>query len=807
MLQPNLQALQSTAARHGNSTSKVPDLPRWDSAEKDEKRCRALMHSYSTAGQLNANSNSSNSTDKSRWAGGKGEADVKRLYTLAELTATFQLPQSVRVVDGYDGPIEASKIPPDTILLVCLKKETNVVVAEDQYQMTFSIPRESSFMYSPLDPTYGVQGHVYSSVDEMLACNELPKVVHIDANTAFTLRLHSGDQLIFPVKKEPNTFGKSCLVCYDQKENKFTLPANQCGSFSTKPAEIKMYMNDCIRFIRKFPITVALCDVNNLMPANTSRCFFTLTATKTEESVVVKTKSKGEAAAAAKVIEVALDVPVKLQCLQIAQRSKADAKQVCDSYQNSAVENHWNTALTKSAYQLQHQLYKNVKVQSASPSKHLPSVSDAQQRPTSYEPLYENLVDYQKAPPPKSPNPQRLQAINDSSQGYQSRRRSQTTNESVRQSVAKPQRSQITDDSGHGYQLTPKLQKSQTNATNNNGQGLNQSRKSTSLPSEVKLSVKKDTHNVSHSKVTRNATSPQPPHDQLSLTVASLQPTRHVASTRPISQAASLQPTRKVTPPQPAHNVAPPQPPCAITRPQPTPVTALPQPTSNPQPTQPNSTHSSTTENEQSEEIYTMIPGELEPEEDYVDVVNPIPSQPTAKVQTQLLQQKQQQQQKHKQQQKEQNEHQRIQKLEASNEELRMQLTQVTTQLMQVTTQMTQLESSVAQILQLVVTRKPEDNIKQLSFLDADKVVAMLQAMGLSMYEHIFKEHKVDGQKMTRLDVKKLAQYGITNPQDQTKLTDVIKGTVSPLSYLLHQPASSSINDDTYDNYVRFTKS
>ena len=201
------------------------------------------------------------------------------------------------------------------------------------------------------------------------------------------------------------------------------------------------------------------------------------------------------------------------------------------------------------------------------------------------------------------------------------------------------------------------------------------------------------------------------------------------------------------------------------------------------------------TDDEQNEEIYTVIPStELEDEDadEYVHVISP----PVA-TNSELFQHQQKQIQKL----TASNE-----KLAASNEELRAQLRQVTTQLTQVTSQVIQLEASVAQILQLVVTRKPEDNVKQLSFLDSEKVLMMLQAMGLSMYEHIFREHKVDGAKMTRLDTKKLSQYGITNPQDLTKLTDVIKGTISPLSYLLRQPATSSNSDDTYDNYVRFTK-
>ena len=669
-------------------------------------------------------------SDKSPRAG-KEEDRYRKFYSLAELTNAFELPQSVRVVEGYQGPTEASNISQDSILLVCFKKETKVVLAEDTYHQTrYSIPRESTFIYIPLDPTYGIQGHVYGSVEEMLCCSELPKAVHIDAKTAFTLRLHSGDQLIFPARKEPNTFGKSCLICYDQKDNKFTLPASQYGSFSTKPDDIRMYMDDCIKFIRKFPFTVALCDINNTMPPDTNGSFLTLTAVKSEESVVVKTKSKGEEAAA-KVIEIPLDISIKVQCLQTAPpRSKIEAKEVLNTYQNSMVENRCNMAKTESSYQLQHLLYMNVKVPSTTTQpeaymtkqRTLPSISedDKRKRYTSYEPVYENLVDHQTLPP-KPPKPQRSQ--ND----------------------------------GH------------------------QTRQTVSLPAGLKLPAKMDTPSV---PVIHKATPPLPPHSVPQPTLT--QPTHHVAKQQPICAVVSPKPTH----PQPKPTIASPLP-TRHASPLPTRQATQPKPThsiAQPQPA-PKITKINTTEDQQ-EDIYTVIPAEEnDNSDDYVHVFNP----PT--VNSVAQQQKQQQ-----------IELQRIQKLEASNEEMRMQLAQATAKLTQVTTQLVQLESSVAQILQLVVTRKPEDNIKQLSFLDADKVLVMLQAMGLSMYEHIFREHKVDGAKMTRLDTKKLSQYGITNPQDLTKLTDIIKGTISPLSYLLRQPASTSNGDDTYDNYVRFTK-
>ena len=575
-----------------------------------------------------------------------------KISTLAELTSNFELPQSARVVEGYYGPTESSKISQDTILLMCFKKETKVVLAEDAYEMTYSIPRDSSLMYIPLDPTYGLQGHVYSSVEEILQSRELPKVVHINAQTAFTLRLHSGNQLIFPAKKERSTFGKDGLICYDQKDNKFTLPATLCGLFSTKADDIRMYMDDCINHIRKLPVKVAICDVNNMMPPDTDGSILTLTSTKNEQSVVAKTISK-TGGVSTRMIEIPINIPIKLQCLQTnPHRNKVEAEEVCKAYDNSMVKDYCNTAATETAYELQNQLYMNVKPLNTSTQdkyvtmrRQVKSVSDETKNPrrnTSYEPMYENLKQY-KTPPHKPVKPQRSQGNNDSS-------------------------------------YLP--------------------RQSFSLPAATRLS----------SVVAQNKNS----------------------NTQP--QAGS-QPTTGVT-------------------------------------------EADTTTDDKVDEIYTTIPSSAEDtseSDDYIRVISPPAPQ-------QLQQPKQLE---------------RIHKLEASNEELR-------TQLIQVTARLIQLESSVNQILQLVVTRKPEDNIKQLSFLDAETVVGLLRAMGLSMYEHIFREHRVDGVKMTRLDSKKLSQYGITNPQDQTKLMDVIKGSVSPLSYLLRQLPSSSSNNE--DGYVRFTK-
>lgn len=677
-----------TPARRGCSTGQVPNIPAWEKTIQHERKMQLLNATGYSKSVENLYMNSKSADVLPRGSRATDETDVyKKFYSLAEFTNTLELPQSVRVVEGFSGPTKTSEISPDSILLMCFMRETKVVIGEDttdEHYNTYSIPRDSSLFYVPLDPSYGLQGHVYNSVEEILLCKDLPKVVHIDAKTAFSLRLHSGNQLIFPARKEPNTFGKSCLICYDQKDNKFTLPATQCGSFSTKPDDIQMCMDDCIKFIR-FPFQIAICDVNSLMPPGTNGSLLTLTGTKNEQSIVARAASKGEGTAA-NVIELPIDIPIKLQWLHTSQqRNTAEAKEVSDAYQNSTVENRFSTATTERAYKLQQLLYKNVMPQSTASEKYVTirrqvtsSAEDAKQRRyTHREPIYENLVDYPLVPP-KPPKPQRSQTLDEASYVHHAK-----------------------------------------------------SRQSMSLPNTIKLSVQNNKPSVA-------------------------QPARKVANPHP---TPSIMPGRS---PQPTHSIVKPQ-----TEQQPP----------------PNVTNVDTPEDDQQgEEIYTTIPAD-EPQddsEDYVCVMSP----PLVNVEAQPHQKQ-------------------LQKLEASNEELRTQLAQVTTQLKQVTAQLAQLQSSVAQILQLVVTRKPEDNIKQLSFLDTEKVLLMLQVMGLSMYEHIFREHKVDGAKMTRLDGKKLSQYGITNPQDQTKLIDVIKGSVSPLSYLLQPQTSSSSSED---NYVRFTK-
>ena len=742
------------ATRRGYSTGQVPNLPCWENTVQDVNSNNSRLTE-----ELYMNTKSMEMQPRLR----DDEVDVyKRFYSFAELTSTFELPQSVRVVEGYYGASETSEIPQNSILLLCFKKETKVVVAEDTNQMIYSIPRDSSLKYIPLDPTYDLQGHVYSSVEEILSCSELPKALHIDAHTAFSLRLHSGEQLIFPARKEPNTFGKSCLVCYDQRGNKFNLPCTQCGTFSTKPDKIRMAMDDCIKFIRKFPIKVIICDVNNTMPPGTDGSILTLTEVKNEPHVVVKV-TEGNSA---KIIEIPVDTPVKMQCFQTNQQQiEVEAKEALEAYQSSTVEYLCSTATTETTYEVQRQLYKNIKPQNVATQlerhtmrRQVKAVSEdgRQRRHTSYEPLYENLVEFQ-APPQIPPKPQRSQTVDCSSNDYHAQ---------ARQSLSLPTEAKLMPQKFASPQVpvataSPSIPQSQPPHN--------------TVPSMTSNTPKlQPTQDTIPSKAPP-AFQPPPPSKTVPPKITNTTKPRPILDT--ISSKAA-----PVSQPQPPRNSAPPKVPPNI----PQSHHIIPPQEKRPPPGNANMAKADMTkDNQQNEEIYTVIPSsEDDDADDYVRVISP-----SATANTELFQQQQKQ----------------IQKLAASNEELRTQLMQVTTQLTQVTTQVTQLEASVAQILQLVVTRKPEDNIKQLSFLDSEKVLMMIQAMGLSMYEHIFREHKVDGAKMTRLDTKRLSQYGITNPQDQTKLTDVIKGSVSPLSYLLRQPSTSS-NDDTYDNYVRFTK-
>ena len=783
---------QSAGRRGYYSTGQMPNLPCWENTMQ-------TSYNSQSAEELYMNTESMERLPPLR----NDDVDVyKKFYTFAELTSTFELPRSVRVVEGYYGASETSEVPQNSVLLLCFKKDIKVVLAEAANQMVYSIPRDSSLKYIPLDPTYDLQGHVYTSVEEILSCSELPKAVHIDAHTAYSLRLHSGEQLIFPARKEPNTFGKSCLVCYDQRGNKFNLPPTQCGSFSTKPDNIRMDMDDCTKYIRKFPIRVVVCDVNNTMPPGTDGSILILTEIKNEAHVVVKV-TEGNSA---KIFEIPVDIPVKMQCFQTNQQwIEAEAEEVLEAYRNSTVEYLCSRATTETAYEVQRQLYKNVKPQSPAAQldkyvmrRQVKSVSEdsRQRRHTVHEPLYENLVDYQM-PPQVPPKPQKSQTVDGSSNGYhaQARQSMSLPNEAKlsTQKIIPPQAPQ----SVPLPTATPSVPQPQPpsntvppkTASAPKPQPIQDTVPSKAPPvSQPQLPA----HNTIPPKTT-SAPKPQPIEDTVpSKTPPVSQPQLPARNTIPpktfkipkqqLAQDTVPPKAPPVTQPQPTHNNAPSKAPPNI--PQSHRVTPA-------QEKRPPPTHANTDkpkDDEQKEEIYTVIPStELEDEDadDYVHVISP----PVA-TNAELFQHQQKQ----------------IQKLMASNEELRTQLMQVTVQLTQVTSQVTQLEASVAQILQLVVTRKPEDNIKQLSFMDSEKVLMMLQAMGLSMYEHIFRQHKVDGAKMTRLDMKKLSQYGITNPQDQTKLTDVIKGTISPLSYLLRQPAANSNSEDTYDNYVRFTK-
>ena len=128
-----------------------------------------------------------------------------------------------------------------------------------------------------------------------------------------------------------------------------------------------------------------------------------------------------------------------------------------------------------------------------------------------------------------------------------------------------------------------------------------------------------------------------------------------------------------------------------------------------------------------------------------------------------------------------------IQKLEANNQKL--------------LTEVTQLQACVNELIHLVVTKNPTNNIRQLSSMDVDMVLIVLREMGLSEYNHIFRENNINGKKLARLDGIKLSRYGITNTKDQEGLLDLIKGRASPLFYLLRLPSNN-----TAESYVQFTK-
>jgi len=568
---------------------------------------------------------------------------MHKFYTLAELSSQFTLPQMARVVEGYYGPTETSKVSKDTVLLLCFQNVTKVVKARDAQNMTYSIPRDSTLMYSPIDPSYGPQGHIYKGVSELFSCGELPLVVCVDSKTAKSLQLGDDSGLLFPSRKESDTFGKSCLLCYDRKDRKLRLPPSQDGFFSTQPQDVKMYMPDCLWYMKRFPIDVVLIDINNSMPAGTTGSTLTLTAKCDEKSIVAKTVSKTDGIAT-KMIEIPLDLPIKLQCLSInSQKDQREAIEAKQNYELSGTTSHCTMATTESADELQSSLYMNVKLSTPrerySAIRHsVPSASSEDSEPQQVEPLYENLIEAKNNAPiqPLAPKPQEMAHI-------------QSKSPDQANSLSEYDYDQLIDEDEYCVipaEITAKAKpiqiRSSTFSNDSDGYLKIKATKSVSLP---RLQT--------------------PPEKQLSHQTDSSNP-----------------------------------------------------------------------------EV--------------------------------LLQ--------------------RIKQLEDNN-------TMLNKQLQSVTSVVAQLQASMKQLQCLLVTQRPDDNIKQLSFMDSNTVLTLLQSMGLSKYEQIFREHKVDGAKMTRLDTKRLTQYGITDSNDLAKLVDVIKGHISPAIYFMQQQQPS---ED--DPYMKFTK-
>ena len=623
----------------------LPSLPFWENTTQDARR--QLHHSVSAASSADIYENARPIPRPPRV--GQDEVNpMHKFYTLAELSDQFTLPQMARVVEGYYGPTEKSKISNDTVLLLCFQNVTKVVKARDAQNMTYSIPRDSTLMYSPIDPSYGPQGHIYKGVSELFSCGELPLVVCVDSKTAKALQLSDDSGLLFPSRKESDTFGKSCLLCYDRKDRKLRLPPSQDGFFSTQPEDVKMYMSDCLWYMKRFPFEVVLIDINNSMPAGTTGSTLTLTAKCDEKSIVAKTVSQIDGIAT-KMIEIPLDLPIKLQCLSInSQKDQKEAIEAKQNYELSGTASHCTMATSESADELQSNLYMNVKL-SAPHEKYLairrsvPSASSEDSEPQQVEPLYENPEEAKNNTPiyktsqPLAPKPQEMTHI-------QSKAPDQAN------SVSECDYNQLIDEDEYCVipaEITAKAEliqkRSSTFGNDSDGYLKIKTTKSVSLPRLQTL-----------------------PEKQLS-----------------------------------------------------------------------NQTDSSNPEV--------------------------------------LLQ--------------------RIKQLEDNN-------TMLNKQLQNVTSVVTQLQASMKQLQCLLVTQRPDDNIKQLSFINSNTVLTLLQSMGLSKYEQIFREHKVDGAKMTRLDTKRLTQYGITDSNDLAKLVDVIKGHVSPAIYFMQQQQQPSEDDP----YMKLTK-
>lgn len=624
--------------------------------EAKNRRTAALENRLSYNVTTNEDLKSAALSLRKMQSGGKNEADRLYLHTISEFVNTFDLPHAARVVEGNYGCDETSSLSNGIVLLLCSRKVTKMALTEDARKVTYTIPCDSSLLYVALDPVYGLQGHFYNSVSELLNCRELPKVVYIDGKTASGLCLQDSDQLIFPYEKEQNVLGRNCLICYDQSNTKFKLPAAKQGWFSTKPDDIKMDMQSYIKHIRVFPYSVAkyTSDGRMFRQTVTDDSIVTVTGTVNKQSVMAKIMS-GVRGDDTNMVEIPFDVPIKLQSLP------------SDSSKNEA------TGSSQSANNTQKHPKANIKPKALLPKEHLANRSNKNKTNTQTS---ENEA-------------------------------------SVFQNVGKLK--------NHQYEsIKPRTQ----------------------LPGEYLTLLPA---NRSNDKVKTNH------HPMLRLSNSEGQT---------VQQA--LIPQESYTDTCADHQAS------NARAPVPTQRRYTEHTTSQLQ--------SYTSRDSRVEENYGVknhTDMATSDEYDYVTIDQPLRTRACGQAQDQL---------------------ERIEKLEASNKMLEASNKKLIAEV-------GQLQACVSDLIQLVVTKDPESNIKQLSSMDIDAVVTMLYAMGLSGYEHIFRKNEIDGRKLAYTDRKKLLRYGITNIKDQEVLEDLTKGRVSPLLYLLRLPSSN-----TESSYVHLTK-
>ena len=559
--------------------------------------------------------------------------NVQNDYTLSEFVNTFDLPRTAKVVRGHYGIDEPTTISQGILLLLCCRKATKTVMAVDANETAHNIPCDSSLVCVPLDTTYGLQGHVYSSVNEILSCRDLPKVVYIDSKTASDLCLNNTGQLIFPYQREQDQLGRTSLVCYDQRNTKFKLPPAEHGFFSTKPDYIKMDVESCIKHIREFPYSIAKYnDADGTKFTFTDYSTVTLTGMMNKQSVMAKVMSE-DGKHDIGTVEIPVNTPIILQCLPAnvqASENKASVYQSPEKFQNDP--------------------YTSIKPRTKLPGEYtILSAPDGsnEKLKTSQDPLYEHLPgeDQTLQQPLISQTPHSLNTI--------------------------PHDDQNSRQSSGQFPIPPPRKKYREH---NNSQPH---------------------HHTSRGSMVEN-------HNNATYTV--------VAS------------------PDEYDDV--------INQPSPTAYEQPTSPTAYEQPTSPTAYEQLT-----SPAVYEQPQEQLE----------------------------------------------HIQKLEANNQKL--------------LTEVTQLQACVNELIHLVVTKNPTNNIRQLSSMDVDMVLIVLREMGLSEYNHIFRENNINGKKLAHLDGIKLSRYGITNTKDQEGLLDLIKGRASPLFYLLRLPSNN-----TAESYVQFTK-